>query len=122
MIKIKDLQTQKEMDRKLGVKLFLKKFKKLQTPNCYLCSAAKGDRYVKVDHFSVDYDPESNHLIFKCKCHGDEIWLYRDFEETMRLDKLDTRMVFKENQGYRQDGKIITLITRRHALDDTHAY
>jgi len=121
-INLDDRQNLKKLHRQMGLKAFFKKFGTIKIPNCFICSQQNNSKYVKVKELKVDYDPESNYLIFKVKCHNDEMWLYRDFGETMRLDKLDTRMFFKENQGYRQDGKIVALLSRRHGLDDTIAY
>ena len=121
-INLHDRQEIKKIHRQIGLKAFFKKFGTIKIPNCYPCSQARSDKFVKVKSLAVDYDPESNYLIFKVKCHGDEMWLYRDYEETMRLNKLDTRMFFKENQGYRQDGKILARIPRRHEQDDSIAY
>jgi len=122
MITVKERKEYAEAEAALKKAKFFKKFGKLQTPNCYLCSAAKSDKYVKVLRFSVDYDAHRDALVFECHCHGDTIRLYRDYEETMRLNKLDTRMVFKPNQGYREDGIIKTGLSRRHEQDETHAY
>jgi len=122
MINLNDRTQLKALHRQMGLKAFFKKFGSIKTPNCAVCSANSNSKYVKVRQFKVDYDPEQNYLIFKVKCHGDEMWLYRKYDETMRLNQLETRMFFKENQGYRQDGIIRALLTRRHALDDTIAY
>lgn len=121
-INLHNRQDLKKVHKAIGLKAFFKKFGRIKLPNCYPCSRDCNSKFVKVRQLKVDYDPESNYLIFKVKCHGDEMWLYRDFEETMRLNKLDTRMFFKENQGYRQDGIILARLPRRHELDDTIAY
>lgn len=111
-----------EIDRQAGLTAFFKHFGKLQHPNCYLCSAAKSDRYIKVDSFDVNFDPNSNQIIITTKCHGDTHELRQDLGDLLMMNKIDTRMFFKPGQGQRVDGRILSIIPRRHALDETYAY
>jgi len=125
-IKITEPEERYQTDRKHGLRVFLNQFadkkKGLQHPNCYLCSSAKSDKFIKVNSFEIDHDPCSNHIIIKCKCHGDQIELRQDLQDLLFLNEIDTRMVFKPNQGIRVDGRILAIIPRRSAHDQTYAY
>lgn len=121
-IQITEPEERYEADRQIGLQAFFSNFGKLQHPNCYLCSEARGDRFIKVDSFAVDYNPNSNRVSITCKCHGDTFEMQQDLEDLLILKQIDTRMVFKPGQGQRVDSRILAIIPRRHALDRTYAY
>jgi len=125
-IQITEPEERYQTDRKAGLRVFLDQFSDkrfgLQHPNCHPCSEAKGDRFIKVNKFAVDYDPNSNHIIINCECHGDKFEMRQDLQDLLFLNKIDTRMVFKLNQGVRVDGRLLAIIPRRHADDKTYAY
>ena len=121
-IKISDPKDRYDTDRSVGLSQFHKHFGKLQHPNCYLCSAERGDRFIKVDVFGVDYNPESNRVSLTCKCHKDIFEMQQDLGDLLFQKKIDTRMVFKPRQGTRINGRILCIIPRRHSQDETYAY
>ena len=121
-IEIKEPMERYQSDKSEGLKRFSEVHQKLRTPNCYLCSEAVNDRYVKVDSWGKDYDPLSNEMVFTAKCHGDTIELRRDLESLLKVKELDFRMVFKPKQGIRVNGKLVSIAPRKHELDQTWAY
>ena len=125
-IQITEPEERYQTDRKAGLRVFLDQFSDkrhgLQHPNCYLCSEARGDRFIKTKTFEIDFDPESNHIIIKCSCHGDTFEMRQDLQDLLFLNEIDTRMIFKPDQGIRVDGRILAIIPRRHANDKTYAY
>jgi hypothetical protein len=119
---VRDPKDRFEADRKWGLQRFRTKFPSVRTPNCAICSAATNSQYVKVGYFAMDFDPALNHMVFTAKCHGDTLELRQDLNDVLQKTDLDFRMVFKEGQGRRVEGKRIDIIPRKHALDTTHAY
>lgn len=122
VIKVIERKDIREFDKAMGLNAFFKTHGTFKLPNCYVCSKKKSDRYVKVEQLSIDYEPETEYLVFKCKCHGDEQHLRKKLDEVLNTDKIDLRMVFKPGQGYRENGRIVYTIPRKHKLDTTQAY
>lgn len=121
-IKVIDRKDLRQVDRMNGLKMFHAKHGTFRLPNCHICSEKKNDRYVKVERLEIDYEPETEYIVFKAKCHGDEMHLKKKLFDCLRTDKIDLRMVFRPGQGYRENGKLIYTIPRQHELDKTYAY
>lgn len=121
-VKVTERADIREQDRLAGINAVIRKHGKIKIPNCYVCSAAKSDKYVKCQRLEIDYLPESYDVVFKVKCHGDEIHLREKITSVLNKENIDLRMVFKPGQGIREDGVLKYTIPSRHKLDTTYAY